>query len=301
MAGVRMHEDEFEVDADLVSRLLTRQFPQWADLPLEPVASAGTDNALFRLGDQMVVRLPRIQWAVEGVDLEQEWLPRLAPFLPVAIPTPLGLGESDEDYPWRWSVYEWLGGDNPVLHKIADPIALAKDLAHFTKALRKIDSSGAPLSQRGVPLQERDADTRTAIAALNGLIDSIAVGNAWESTLAVPMWSGPPVWIHGDISPGNILLVDGRLNSVIDFGVMGIGDPACDLIVAWNLLPASAREVFRSESQVDDFTWKRGRGWALSIALIQLPYYFQTSPAIAENARHVISEVLSDTLSTEPT
>ena len=223
-----MHENEFEIDADLVSRLLARQFPRWAHLPLEPLASAGTDNALFRLGDQMVVRLPRIQWAVEGVDLEQEWLPRLAPFLPVAIPTPLGLGEPDEDYPWRWSVYEWLDGDNPVLNKIADPITLAKDLAHFTKALRKIDTSGAPLSRRGVPLIERDADTRAAIVELDGMIDSIAVGNAWESALAVPMWSDPPVWIHGDLSPGNILLVDGRLNAVIDFGVMGIGDPACD-------------------------------------------------------------------------
>ena len=294
MAGVRMHADEFEADADLVSRLLTRQFPQWADLPLEPVASAGTDNALFRLGAQMVVRLPRILWAVDNVNREQEWLPHLAPLLPVAIPTPLGLGEPDEGYPWRWSVYEWLDGDNPVLNKIVDPISLAKDLAHFVKALRKIDTPGAPLAGRGVPLQERDADTRAAIVALTGMIDSTAVTNAWESALAVPMWSGPPVWIHGDISPGNILLVAGRLNSVIDFGVMGIGDPACDLIVAWNLLPASAREVFRSESQVDDSTWKRGRGWALSIALIQLPYYFQTSPAIAENARHVISEVLAN-------
>ena len=301
MPGVKMHDDEFEIDADLVSRLLARQFPRWAHLPLNPVASAGTDNALFRLGDQMVVRLPRIQWAVESVNKEQEWLPHLAPVLPFAIPTPLGLGEPDEGYPWRWSVYEWLDGNNPVPNKIVDPISLAKDLAHFVTALRKVDTSGAPLAGRGVPLQERDTDTRAAIVALTGMIDSSAVTNTWESALAVPMWSGPPVWIHGDISPGNILIVDGTLNAVIDFGVLGIGDPACDLIVAWNLLPANARVVFRSESQVDDFTWKRGRGWALSIALIQLPYYFQTSPDIAENARHVISEVLSDTLSTEPT
>ena len=225
-----MHDDEFEVEADLVSRLLARQFPHWAELPLRSVASAGTDNALFRLSDHMVVRLPRIQWAVEGVDKEQEWLPRLAPFLPVAIPTPLGLGEPDEGYPWRWSVYEWLDGDNPVLNKIADPISLAKDLARFITTLRKIDTSGAPLSGRGVPLQERDVDTRAAIVALNGMIDSIAVSKAWESALAIPTWPGPAVWIHGDISPGNILLVDGRLNAVIDFGVMGIGDPACDLI-----------------------------------------------------------------------
>ena len=189
-------------------------------------------------------------------------------------PAPLGLGEPDEDFPCRWSVYEWLDGDNPVLNKI--------------------DTSGAPLSRRGVPLIERDADTRAAIVELDGMIDSIAVGNAWESALAVPMSSGPPVWIHGDLSPGNILFVDGRLNAVIDFGVMGIGDPACDLIVAWNLLPASARDAFRSESQVDDSTWNRGRGWALSIALIQLPYYFQTNPSLAENARHVINEVLAN-------
>ena len=262
MSNGKMHDDELEIDAPLVSRLIARQFPHWADLPLRSVASAGTDNALFRLGDDLVVRLPRILWAVEGVTREQEWLP----------------------------------GNNPVLNKIAEPITLARDLAHFIKALRKIDTADAPLAGRGVPLLERDAATRAAIGALDGMIDSAVAANAWESALAVPPWSGAPVWIHGDISPGNILLVDERLNAIIDFGVMGIGDPACDLIVAWNLLPASARDTFRFESQVDDSTWKRARGWALSIALIQLPYYFQTNPALAENARHVISEVLSDTL-----
>ena len=294
MSGDRMHDDEFEVEADLVRRLLARQFPHWAELPLSSVASAGTDNALFRLGDHMVVRLPRIQWAVEGVDKEQEWLPRLAPFLPVAIPTPLGLGKADVGYPSNWSVYEWLDGDNPVLNKIVDSITLARDLAHFTTALRKIDTSGAPFAGRGVPLVERDLETQAAIVALARVIDSSAVMRAWESALAVPIWTGPPVWIHGDISPGNILLVGGRISAVIDFGVMGIGDPACDLIVAWNLLPASARDTFRTESQVDDSTWKRGRGWALSIALIQLPYYFHTNPALAQNSRHVIGEVLTD-------
>lgn len=289
-----MHENEVEIDSDLVTRLIAQQFPDWAHLPLERVASDGTDNALYRLGDEMVVRLPRIDWAVEAIEKELHWLPRLAPSLPVAIPTPLGIGKPSEEYPWPWSVYEWLLGENPVVDRIDDPISLARELAQFIRALREIDTTDAPLASRGVPLNERDNQTRAAVDALDGMIDVANVLTAWKSDLDVPPWPGPSVWIHGDLSRGNILLVDGSLSAVIDFGALGIGDPACDLIVAWNLLPASARDFFRGELQVDDFTWRRGRGWALSIALIQLPYYVDRNPGLAANARHVIREVLAD-------
>jgi aminoglycoside phosphotransferase (APT) family kinase protein len=242
----------------------------------------------------MAVRLPRIHWAVTDVHKEHHWLPRLAPLLPVAIPVPLGKGEPAEGYPWPWSVYRWLDGQNPAVDRIADPGSLATDLAQFVAALHRIDPTGGPPADRGVPLNERDAATRTAIEALHGIIDTTAATAAWHAALRAPAWFEPPVWVHADLSPGNLLSVGGRLSAVIDFGGLGIGDPACDLIVAWNLLPADARSVFRAVLRVDDAAWERGRGWALSIALIQLPYYRGTNPALTSNARHVIGEVLAD-------
>lgn len=289
-----MHADELHTDVPLVRRLLAAQFPEWAALPIERVPSSGTDNALYRLGNDMVVRLPRIHWAVAGVDKEQEWLPRLAPLLPVAVPVPLAKGIPAEGYPWPWSVYRWLDGENPTVDRIADPASLAGDLAQFVESLHRIEVTGGPPATRGVPLALRDDPTRTAIAALQGMLDTHATTAAWDAALQTPAWSGPPVWVHGDLSPGNLLLEGGRLTAVIDFGGLGVGDPACDLIVAWNLLPADARNVFRTGLGVDDATWARGRGWALSVALIQLPYYRDTSPTLAANARHVIREVLAD-------
>jgi aminoglycoside phosphotransferase (APT) family kinase protein len=242
----------------------------------------------------MVVRLPRIHWAVGNVAREQEWLPRLAPLLPVAIPVPLAEGMPAEGYPWSWSVYRWLDGENPIVDRIADPDSLARELAQFVAALHRIDPTGAPPATRGVPLALRDEPTRTAIADLQGTIDTDATTAAWEAALRTPAWSGPAVWVHGDLAPGNLLVRGGRLTAVIDFAGVGLGDPACDLMVAWNLLPADARTVFRADLGVDDATWDRGRGWALSVALIQLPYYKDTNPALAASARHVIREVLAE-------
>lgn len=289
-----MHADEVHTDTGLVGRLIAGQFPQWKRLAIEPVPSAGTDNALYRLGDTMAVRLPRIKGAVEDVRREHEWLPVLAPQLPAAVPQPLAKGEPAEGYPWVWSVYSWLDGENPTVGGIPDPAALAGDLAAFVDALHRIEPHGAPRAGRGVPLAQRDAPTRAALDALRGTIDTAAATSAWDAALRAPAWSHAPVWIHGDLSPGNVLTVDGRLSAVIDFGCFGAGDPATDLIVAWNLLPAEARTQFRDELKVDDATWERGRGWALSIALIQLPYYRHTNPALAANSRHVIGEVLAE-------
>jgi aminoglycoside phosphotransferase (APT) family kinase protein len=290
-----MHEGELQTDEALVRRLLADQFPHWSELPLERVASSGTDNALYRLGRDLVVRLPRIEWAAGGLDKEFEWLPRLAPLLTVEISVPLVKGTPAAGYPWEWSVWPWLDGDNPVVGAIPDSEALAQELAAFVTALHAVDPDGGPPASRGVPLAQRDGDTRKAIAELEGLIDTKAVTAAWEAALDTTAWAGAPVWIHGDISPGNLLLRDRRLAAVIDFAGLGVGDPACDLIVAWNLLPPEARDVFRAELRIDDATWDRGRGWALSVALIQLPYYKETNPALAANARHVIREVIAET------
>ena len=294
-----MHADEVETDVSLVGRLLAAQFPQWADLPLRPVPSAGTDNALYRLGDEMAVRLPRIAVATGQVEKEHQWLPKLAPHLPFAIPLPLAMGEPGEGYPWHWSVYRWLDGENATFSPIADPRQAATDLADFVTALQQIDPTDGPPPGahnffRGEPLAHRDTETREAIASLRGVIDTDAATAAWEVALQAPAWPGPPVWIHGDLQAGNLLTVQGRLSAVIDFGALGVGDPACDVMPAWTLLTSAARDIFRAALQVDDATWARGRGWALSFGLIALPYYHRTNPVLAGIARYAIDEVLAD-------
>lgn len=289
-----MHADEVETDADLVRRLLRDQLPEWAGLAIEPVASSGTDNALYRLGTDMVVRLPRIHWAVAGVEKEQRWLPRLAPHLPVAVPAPLAKGEPGHGYPWPWSVYRWLEGEHPSVEDTADHPQLAADLGAFVAALHAVRLPGGPPSGRGVPLAERDGPMRAAIAAVADEVDVAAVTAAWEEALHVPRWAGPPVWTHGDLAPTNLLCAGGRLHAVIDFGGLGVGDPACDALVAWNLLAPWTREAFRTASGMDDDTWARGRGWALTIALVILPYYRDTNPTLTASARHVIAQVLAD-------
>ena len=288
----RMHDDEVDTDVDLVGRLVAAQFPLWADLPIRPVPSSGTDNAMYRLGEELVVRMPRIEGAVETVDVERRLLPRLAPHLPVAVPVPLGKGVAGEGYPFPWTVFTWIPGENPVAGRLGDPDLIARELAAVVAALRRIEPDG-PRAGRDAPLADRDDDTRAAIDALRGTVDTVAVTAAWEAALRAPEPTGPPVWLHTDLSPGNVLLAGGRLAAVIDWAGAGVGDPAVDLPVAWNLLPAAARPAFRDALGVDDATWARGRGWALSIALIQLPYYRETNPALAANARHVIAEVLA--------
>ncbi len=273
-----MHAHEVDVDQFVVGRLLAAQFPQGAHLPIEPVRSAGTDNAIYRLGEDMALRFPRIPAATARLEKELRWLPRLAPDLPLAVPVPLAKGTPAEGYPWLWSIYRWLKGENAALDRIAEPRQAAIDLAHFIIALQRIDPTGGPPPGehnfgRGVPLAKRDPRVRAAVASLDTMLDADAVTAAWEAALHAPAWQGPPVWIHGDLSPGNLLLVQGRLSGVIDFGGLGVGDPACDLIAAWSLFSADTRDVFRSALAVDDATWARGRGWALSVALIALPYY----------------------------
>ncbi len=299
MPTKKMHDDEISTDVALVNRLITAQFPQWADLPIEPVPSAGTDNALYRLGDDMAVRLPRIHWAVGQVEKEQKWLPILAPHLPLAIPVPRGMGTPAEGYPWNWSVYQWLEGENATIDRIVNPKQMANDLAQFILSLQSIDTTGGPVAGvhnfgRGVPLAMRDEATRAAIAASHGLIDVSAVTTAWEAALQAPLWNRPPVWIHADLQSGNLLAVNGRLKAVIDFGGLGVGDPAAELIVAWNLLSGETRDTLHAALSVDDATWARGRGWALSVALIALPYYVNTNPVLAEIARYTLTEVLAD-------
>ncbi|GHI35999.1 phosphotransferase [Streptomyces violascens] len=296
MSAERMHPGQYPLDDDLVRALIAGQLPQWAGLAVERFPSGGTVNAMYRLGDDMVVRLPLVEGGASDVALEREWLPRLAPLLPTAIPEVVGFGRPAEGYPWPWSVYRWLGGTNPEAGALAEPSLLAEDLAGFVTAMRSIDLPGAPTAHRGGTVGLLDTETRAAIEHLRALpqegIDCDAVTAVWEDALRAPDWDGPPVWLHADLMPGNLLVDAGRLTAVIDFGCLGTGDPACDLFPAWNLLPADARQVFREAVDVDDATWNRGRARTLSQALIALPYYRTTNPAMAHNARHVIRAVM---------
>jgi aminoglycoside phosphotransferase (APT) family kinase protein len=298
MSGPAMHEHELHTDADLLRRLLAAQFPSWADLPIERVASSGTDHALYRLGEDLVARLPRIDWAVGQAERERRWLPALAPHLPLTVPVPLAIGEPGEEYPWSWSVVPWLEGEDVSASPVLDRSRAAEDLGAFVRALRAIDATDAPTPiddlDRGGPLADRDEATREAIEQLRGELDASAVSAAWAAALAAPAWAGPPVWIHGDLQGGNLLARDGRLVAVIDFGCLGAGDPACDLLGAWHLFDAADRARFRNAADVDEATWARGRGWALSVALIYLPYYRETNPLGVSTARRVVEEVLAD-------
>jgi len=299
MGTRKMHTDEADIDEALVHRLINTQYPQWSHLSIKAVHSAGTDNALYRLGNEMVVRLPRIYSASQQIDKEQKWLPKLAPLLPLAIPQPLAVGVPAEGFPWHWSIYQWLAGKDATVTSVVDEHQTAVTLAEFLLALHQIDPTDGPLAGehnffRGVPLAMRDNKTRSTIAALPNTFNTDLITEVWRCSLEAPLWNKPPCWIHGDLIPTNLLIQNGRLSAVIDFGGLGVGDPACDLLVAWTFLSAKARETFRSALSVDDATWLRGRGWALSGGVIAFPYYQETNPVLARIAKHSIEEVLTD-------
>ena len=296
MAAPKMHADEIETDVALVRRLLAGQFPHWADLPIDPVVSYGTDHDIYRLGDELAARLPRIEWATGQAAKEAEWLPRLAPHLPLAVPAHVATGYPAEGYPFEWSVYTWLPGED-ANGTIDDLNQAAVDLAAFVKALRQVDARDAhprPRRGRGAPLAELDEQVRRAIAELGDRVEGDAAVRSWEESLNASGWEGEEVWVHGDLLPGNLLVVDGRLSAVIDFGGLNVGDPACDLQPAWNAFSGESRMRYRAELDVDDASWLRGRGWALYQAVSALPYYWNTNPGMIRQASHALAQVLAD-------
>jgi aminoglycoside phosphotransferase (APT) family kinase protein len=286
----RMHADELDIDVALVARLLAAQFPKWADLRLSRVEPSGTVNAIFRLGDELSVRLPRREGSTKPGGKEFDWLPKLAPSLPLEVPVPVAQGHPSREYPWFWDVYTWVDGETAAVEKI-DTIHAARDLAGFIAALQKVDSAGAPPG-RGIPLTVRDEEIRGWLARFDG---DRAVTEEWNRALAAPPWNGPPVWHHGDIDPRNWLVRKGRICAVIDWGSMGVGDPACDVMVAWKLHSPEARDAFRAALPTDDATWDRARGWALSQAVAALAYYTpQNNPALYHEAQSWLELVLSE-------
>lgn len=285
-----MHLDELDIDEALVRRLLGGQFPEWADLPLRRIEPGGTVNAIFRLGDGLGVRLARREGRTEPGGTELDWLPKLAPHLGVEVPVPIAQGRPSAGYPWFWDVYTWIGGETVPVARI-DALEAARALASLVGALRRIDPIGAPQG-RGIPLAERDRETRHWLARFDG---DPAATEEWERALAAPAWEGPPVWHHGDLDARNWLVRDGRITGVIDWGSMGVGDPACDVMVAWKLHSPAARDAFREALPTDDATWARARGWVVSQAVAALAYYTpENNPALHREAEAWLDLVLSE-------
>jgi aminoglycoside phosphotransferase (APT) family kinase protein len=288
-----MHADEVEIDEDLVRRLVATQFPSYRDLPIRAVASTGTVNAIFRLGDDWCVRLPRHERWTADLEKELRWLGPLGGGLSLSVPEPLATGQPGSGYPLPWAIYRWLDGDIYAPDRIDDEPRAAADLAHFVSELRRIDTAGAPPSGR-LPLRQLDQATRWAIGASGDRIDGDAVTAVWARCVQGPAWAGTAVWRHCDLLPPNLLVADGHLHAVIDFGVAGVGDPAADVIAAWSVFGGAGRACFRDALDVDDETWDRARGYALTQAVQIIPYYAETNPAFVAMALRTVEEVLAD-------
>jgi aminoglycoside phosphotransferase (APT) family kinase protein len=282
----RVHDDELDIDEALVRALLEQQFPEWAGLSLERVEQEGTVNVIYRLGVQLAVRLPRRNGAELEEDREFLWLPVLGPLLPLDVPVPAARGKPGAGYPWFWSVHTWIEGITPE-----GPVA-PDALAGFIASLQRVDTADAPEPSggRGKPLAWRDGLVRDALER----VDAPGARELWEEALAAPEWPGARVWIHADLDARNVLVRNGRLAAVIDWGGAGIGDPALDVMAAWKLVAREQRERFRSILEVDDATWLRAKGWAVSQALLALRYYtLETNPTLVREARRWLGEVIA--------
>ncbi|WP_349370327.1 aminoglycoside phosphotransferase family protein [Salinarimonas sp.] len=282
-----------------VRRLVAAQFPGYAHLPVTPVARSGWDNRTFHLGDAYSVRLPSAARYAAQVEKEHRWLAHLAAALAVPLATPVATGRPGEGYPYPWSIFRWLPGAPAEAAPPADPVAFAEDVADFLRALHRVDTTGAPAAGehnffRGGALSVYDGETEAALATLSRTIDVPAARALWARALA-SRWERPAVWVHGDVSAGNLLVDEaGRLAAVIDFGCMGVGDPACDLVLAWTFLDGPARDAFRARLDLDPETWARARGWALWKAAITLANTPGTDTAKAAEARRALDAVLAE-------
>ncbi len=298
-----LHEDEVTISDDLARTLVDEQFPQWRGLPLRRLAPLGTDNQLFRLGDDLLLRMPRIEWAVDAPVLEHAWLPRLAPLLPLSVPAPVALGTPGHGYPYPWTVVPWLVLETVTGVHLGHPAdnvdwtRLAVDVAGFLVTLRGLDATDAPRKpsgSRGAALTDCDGWVREWTQRAGTRVDGPAVLAAWEESLAVAGWSHAPASLHADIHEGNLLVRDGTVRAVIDWGGLGAGDPAVELNAAWGFLPPSAVGAFREAMGLDEDAWLRGRGWALIPAISGLVYYERNAPTMARLAARTIERIVSD-------
>lgn len=288
-----------EITTNLVTQLISEQFPQWSHLPIKSVEIDGHDNRTFRLGDEMSVRMPSAEPYAAKVHKEQKWLPILAPHISLSIPQPIALGQPSQNYPWNWSIYKWLEGTSANALELNDLTlqTIALQLANFLNELHRIDITNAPLAGahnffRGGNLAVYDSEARTAISELKNLIDANKAILLWEKSLS-SKWQESPVWIHGDFAAGNILVRNDQLSAVIDFGGTAIGDPACDLVIAWTFLKNKSREIFKENLHFDSNTWDRARGWALWKASIELVKIKDKANSNGKKHLQIIEEILN--------
>jgi aminoglycoside phosphotransferase (APT) family kinase protein len=290
--------DRTTIDVPLARRLIDSQFPQWSHLPIREVEVDGWDNRTFRLGSAYSLRLPSGEWYAKQVEKEQRWLPVLAPRLPLHIPTPVARGAPDAEYPYPWSVYWWIEGDLASKGRIEDPTAFAAGLAGFLNALARVDATDGPAPGehnffRGGPLATYADETHEAIAKLGAEVPADDVNRVWDDAMSTS-YEADPVWFHGDVAAGNLLVREGRLAAVLDFGSSGVGDPACDCVIAWTFFSGTSRDRFKAGLDVDRATWSRGRGWALWKALITLVGHLENDSPGAAIARRDIERVVAD-------
>jgi aminoglycoside phosphotransferase (APT) family kinase protein len=290
---MKLHEGEVDIDLTLVEQLVATQFPRFSELPLCPVESSGTVNAIYRLGEELCVRLPRLEKWAPSLEKELRWLPRLAPHLSLEIPEAVAVGAPANGYPLVWAIYRWIDG-RPYRDELVDDGARAgKDLAQFVKELRRVNPAGGPSGGRK-PLRQLDDITRRALAAAGCAIDTVAATAVWDSAVELPLWEGNGVWIHADLLRPNVLVDGGRVRAVVDFGGVGVGDPAADVIAAWSVFGPVGRAAFRECLDIDDQTWNRGRGYALHQAAMIIPYYNETDPAFVDLAKRTLDQILFD-------
>jgi len=295
----KLHADEIRIGEELVRALLTAQFPDWAAEELTAVESAGTDHVLYRIGDELVARLPRTESAAKQTARVVQWLPTIAPHLPIAVAAPVAVGQPGEGYPFAWTVTPWIEGEEAFNGRTIKGRRPFLALGRFLHELHSIDATGGPAPGpenfwRGEPLQARDEATRAAFEQIANELSLPMMARVWKRALAAPRLEGPGCWIHGDLAPGNIIVADNRVAAVIDWGGMAVGDPACDYALVWSLAKPGGPPVWDLATRADAATIARARGWALSVAAIQLPYYRETNPELASQARRTIHAVLAD-------
>lgn len=284
------------IDTNLVKTLIKEQYLNFSDLKIVEVENSGNDNRTFHLGDSMLVRLPSGKEYASQIEKEMYWLPKLSPYILLDIPLPLFKGNPTKEYPFNWGIYKWIEGETLTYKDILNLDLLAIDLAKFLKELQSIDATLGPKAgkhnfYRGGSLNIYDNETRIALKNLKNIFDTNSLENIWKKCLK-SKYTNKPVWIHGDIAVGNLLIKDGRLSGVIDFGILGTGDPACDYVIAWTFFSSKSREIFKNHLNCDEETFERAKGWALWKALISYDIENPNS-YISKWAEKCINEILN--------